>query len=244
MKPLKLSIGIRPSRAMFRLSTVGGSLIDELLSTTESSKTFKKIFKHVEQDGVKHHFRLVGDDHNFFVGINDIQYSIDNYDSKNIIDIDKEVERFISLFAVVNNSLKIKDIRRMGMVCEYRLSSNTEQPSKELIEKLTKFKTEGYPAKFSLQFEQRTPITNTNGLPDFRNQDFWNVIENIYDGEVDADHSAQKMINLMLDVQRYYHPFLNEKAENAIKALAEKYKKQYQIFIEKNKLLGIVNGNE
>lgn len=78
MKPLKLSIGIRPSRAMFRLSTVGGSLIDELLSTTESSKTFKKIFKSVEQDGVKHHFRLVGDDHNFFVGINDIQYSIFN----------------------------------------------------------------------------------------------------------------------------------------------------------------------
>lgn len=242
MKPLKLSIGIRPSRAMFRFSTLSGTLIDELLTSAERSKTYKKLFQHVEQDGGKSHFRLLGDGYSFFVGVNDVQYSVDNYESKKILDVDIEIERFISLFNVVNSALKIRDIRRIGMVCEYRLPSNTDLPSRELIEKFTKFSPTGFPAKFNLQFEQRYPITSTTGVPDFRTDDFWNVIESFYDGEADAEHSAAKQINMMLDVQRYYKPLLEEKVDGAIRAVAEKYKKQFVNFKEKSITLGLENG--
>lgn len=92
------------------------------------------------------------------------------------------------------------------MVCEYRTPSKTALPSKDLLEELTKLEPIGYPAKFQLQFEHRHPITNATGVPDFRTDDFWNIIESYYDGEIDAYHSATRQINLMLDVQRYYNP--------------------------------------
>lgn len=242
MKPLKLSIGIRPSRAMFRFSTLSGTLIDELLASSERSKTHKRMFQHVEQDSAKSHFRLVGDGYSLFAGVHDVQYSVDNYESKKILDIDIEIERFIALFTVVNSTLKIRDIRRIGMVCEYRLPSNTELPSKELIEKFTRFTPDGFPAKFNLQFEQRFPITSVTGVPDFRTDDFWNVIESFYDGEADAEHSASKQINMMLDVQRYYRPLLEDKVDGAIRAVAEKFGKHFPKLNEKAKILGIDNG--
>lgn len=244
MKPLKLTIGMKTSRPMFRLSAIGGLLIDELLANTTHLKSFSKVFKLVEQDGVKNNFRLSGDNHNFYVGLNDIQYSIDYYNSKSILDIDYEISRFISLYEVVNNSLEINDIHRIGMVCEYQVSTKTTYVSKELLEKITNYKPDGYPAKFSLQFEQRHPITNAVGIPDFKNLDFWNIIETIYDSEIDTEHSTPESISLMLDVQRYYSPYMNDKPANALKALLEKYKKQLQSFVEKNRFLGIADGNE
>lgn len=228
---------------MFRFSSLGGALIDEILSASEKSKTLKKLFKQVEQDGEKSHFRLVGENCNLLVGVNDIQYSIDNYDSKVALDPEIEIEKFVSLFSVINNTLKVRDVRRIGMVCEYRIASDTDLPSRELTEKLTKLKPEGFPAKFQLQFEQRHAIAGVTGIPDFRTDDFWNVIESIYDGEIDADHSASRQINFMLDVQRYYKPLLEDKIDNAIRSVAEKYKKQYLNFSEKVKALGLVNGN-
>ena len=242
MKPLKMSIGIRPARAMFRFSTLGGALIDEILAYTEKSKHSRKIFKHVEQDGDKSHFRLVGDSCSLFVGTHDVQYSVDHYEAKSTLEINTEVDRFISLFLAINSSLKMRDIRRIGMVCEYRTPSKTALPSKDLLEELTKLEPIGYPAKFQLQFEHRHPITNATGVPDFRTDDFWNIIESYYDGEIDAYHSATRQINLMLDVQRYYNPLLEDKFDSAIRSLAEKYNKQFGIFAEKAKSLGVVDG--
>lgn len=242
MKPLKMSIGIRPSRAMFRFSTLGGSLIDEILTYTEKSKNSKKLFKHVEQDGDKSHFRLVGDSCSLFVGIHDVQYSVDHYESKSAIEINAEVDRFISLFSTANSSLKMRDIRRIGMVCEYQVPSKTALPSRDLLEEFTKFEPIGYPAKFQLQFEHRHPIASPTGAPDFRTDDFWNIIESYYDAEMDAEHSTTRKINLMLDVQRYYNPLLEDKVDSAIRSLADKYNKQFSTFSEKAKSLGVVDG--
>lgn len=242
MKPLKMSIGIRPARAMFRFSSLGGALIDEILTYTDKSKNSKKLFNHVEQGGDKSHFRLFGDNCSLFVGTHDVQYSVDHYESKSSFEINTEIDRFISLFSTINTSLKIRDIRRIGMVCEYRTQSKTELPSRELLEEFTKFEPVGYPAKFHLQFEHRHPILNSIGVPDFRTDDFWNIIESYYDGEMDADHSMVKQKNFMLDVQRYYNPLLEDKIDNAIRSLAEKYSKQFDIFSKKAKTLGAVDG--
>ncbi|QKO22410.1 hypothetical protein [Rhodoferax sp. BAB1] len=242
MKPLKFTVGLRPAKSMFRFSTWAGSLVDDLLASAERSKTTKGLFKTVEQAADKSHFRLIGEKHTLFAGVKDVQFSVDYYDSDSTLDIDAEIDRFISLFSVVNAALKIRDVRRIGIVCEYRFPSKTDQPSRELIEKITHFKTDGFPAKFQLQFEQRHPITATTGIPDFRTEDFWNVLETYYDGEVDTDHSAKHEINLMLDVQRYYAPLLEEKIDAAIRAVSEKYKKQLAIFREKAKTVGLENG--
>jgi hypothetical protein len=241
MKPLKMSIGIRPERPMFRFLTIGGALIDEILTYTEKSKN-SKLFKEVEQGGDKSHFRLKGDNCSLFVSTHDVQYSVDHYDSETAMVFEAEVGQFISLFSTLNSSLKMRGIRRIGMVCEYRFPSKTELPSKELLEGLTKFKPAGYPAKFQLQFEQRHPISNAIGVPDFRTDDFWNIIESFYDAEADLDHSAEKQINLMLDVQRYYSPLREDKLDTEIRALVDKYKKQFFIFSEKAKSLGVVDG--
>ena len=58
---------------------------------------------------------------------------------------------------------------------------------------------------------------------------------------MDADHSARRHINLMLDVQRYYAPLLEDKIDGAVRSIAQKYNKQFEVFCNKAKSLGVVD---
>lgn len=249
MKPKKFTVGLRPSRKLFRVSTWAGQLIDELLVETSKIKqktnSHSAIFQNVEQAQNGSHFRLVGDHHNLLVSVNDILYTADYYESENtFVSIEEEVDQFISFFGVINNLLKPRGIRRVGIVSEYRIDSKTELPSKELLEAFTKIERAGYPAKFQVQFESRHPIQAKTGIPDLKTDDFWNIIETYYDGEADTDHSTRRAINTMLDVQRYYNPLLNDKFEDAIRVVLQRYQKEAKGFEAITSSLGAKNGDK
>lgn len=228
---------------MFRLSTLSGSMIDDFLQFAERTKSLKKMFTQVEQDAGKSHFKLTGDESSLLVGSHDILFTTDYYDSQKVLDIESEVDKFVQIFSNINSSIKVREIRRIGIVCEYRNKSRTELPSRELIESITKIPPDGFPAKFQLQFEQRHPISTITGVPDIRTDDFWNVIESFYDGEVDADHSSSKQINVSVDVQRYYKPLLDDKFEGSIRGVKDRFISESKKIFDKPYLLGLLNGD-
>lgn len=243
LKPKKISIGVRSAKPIFGLSSISGTLIDDLLSHSEKNKSLKNLFTQVEQDAGKSQFKLIGDCTSLFVGIQDIVYTTDHYESGKSIIIDEEIEKFSSLISCIAPALKSSGTRRIGIVCEYRTKSKTEQPSRELIEKLTKMSCSGFPAKFQIQFENRQPINTNTGIPDVRTDDFWNIIESLYDSENDTDHSLTKHINVMIDVQRYYKPLLKDKFENALKVVTNKFNLESKIILEKPYIKELMNGD-
>ena len=73
--------------------------------------------------------------------------------------------------------------------------------------------------------------------------DIWNVIESFYDGEVDADHSSSKQINVSVDVQRYYKPLLDDKFEGSIRGVKDRFISESKKIFDKPYLLGLLNGD-
>lgn len=237
---------MRSAVGVFRVATWSGVLIDELLSelTTLKSKSKDKtsIFQNIEQAQDRSYFRMTGEHHSMLVSVNDIQYSVDNYDNAHAIDIQREINQFLSFFKIINNTLKLKGVRRIGIVCEYQFNSKTDCPSKELIDTLTTLRPSGHLAKFQLQFERRHPIQAKTGIPDFQTDDFWNVIETYYDSEIDSEHSTQNSISAMFDVQRYYSPLLGEKFDDAVNAVYQRYLSEAKTLEASASTLGVKRG--
>lgn len=218
-------------------------MIDKLLAHIEKTKSLTKTFTQVEQDTGKSQFKLIGEHASLFVGIQDILFSADHYITGKPISINEEAEKFLSLLTCITEQLQPSDVRRIGIVCEYRSKSKTELPSRELLNEITKISSDGFPAKFQLQFERRHPITTTTGIPDIRTDDFWNVIESFYDSENDVDHSLPKHINLLIDIQRYYKPLLKDRFDSAVRGVVERYQSEAQKIFEKSYVQGLMNGN-
>jgi len=243
MKLLKLSIGIVPARTMFRVSSLGGLAIDELLKSA-SSKTNSNadIYENIEQDSTGLTFRLTGRLKNLSIGHRNIAYTADHYDATEAIKFHDEVESFKKQLKVINGVIHLSDITRIGIVCEYRVDKEIASPSADLLEKITKFQPVEYPGKFLYQLEHRHHITNKVGVPTINRDDFWNVIESIYDSESDANHSKKGKINLTLDVQRYYYPMMNGNIGDGVTAVATQYEKRFDVFTQKLKKIALQHG--
>lgn len=104
--------------------------------------------------------------------------------------------------------LHVRNIRRIGIVAEHQIPAKDAKASEALLGTLTSITSAGHPAKFILKIEDRRFPTK-GGIPDFKKDDFINVIREYYDSDVDADHANDGHINANIDVQRYYSPLFN-----------------------------------
>ncbi|MBI5439464.1 MAG: hypothetical protein HY936_11075 [Nitrosomonadales bacterium] len=92
------------------------------------------------------------------------------------------------------------------------------------MDKLTSLKSNGFPAKFHLSFEDRKNV-GVGGLPDPAKDDFINVIRTYYDSLLDVEHPEADSINTNLDVQRYYSPIFKGAPFEEITKLKKEYDK-------------------
>ncbi|HEX5093796.1 MAG TPA: hypothetical protein VFV84_14000, partial [Burkholderiales bacterium] len=148
-------------------------------------------------------------------------FTTDHYERGNRVDFDDVFKEFDLLWRACDSVLKVRDVRRVGIVGEYRITP-TKNPSAALME-FTRLAPRGIPAKFQLQFETRMLTTGASGLPDVKTADFWNTIESYYDSELDQEHADSGQITAMLDVQRYYMPLLNGNVPDELRKLKRRY---------------------
>jgi len=155
------------------------------------------------------------------VDTDNVVFTKDHYVKSGRIDFNDVFREFQAIWQACDAVLKVRDIRRIGMVGEYRIVP-PNNPSAALLS-FTHIEARGVPAKFQMQFESRVLTTGDSGLPDVKTSDFWNTIESYYDSALDTEHSEEGQITAMIDVQRYYMPLLDGNVPDDVRKLKRRY---------------------
>ena len=172
-----------------------------------------------------------------------ISFTKDFYVSGGSYDFSKAIAEFKTVWSAINKILVVHDIRRIGIVAEYRYDVDAKQPSKWLREKLTKLQTQRVTEKFHLRFEERE-LASDGKAPDPMKSDFINYIYSYYDGAIDAYHTQPDAMNATLDVQRYFTPVLNGDVVDEVQKLNKHFVAAEKTLDAHLKSLGAANGQK
>ncbi len=217
---------------MFRVSSLAGQIIDEILSNQGKKHLADDYYSEVSTMADTGAFALINKKLGNILSVkrNDITFTKDAYTLQNKnISISKTIKEFSAIWNILNNQLKVRDIRRIGIVAEHQVKKDNQ--SKLLLNALTSFKTPAHPGKFLLRYEDRRP-TKEGITPDINKSDFINVIYNYYDSEIDQQHPTKNAINMNIDLQRYYSPLISSNINDEIHKLAKQFEGEERQFIE------------
>ncbi|TDP63243.1 hypothetical protein DES47_105247 [Roseateles toxinivorans] len=237
----KFTIGVQPFAKMFRVYGKGGEVVDAVLRL-RTKGLHDDFFSEVVVSNDRTAFRLSSEDQLNSLQLTDENFTFtkDYYEANTSFDFKKVLDEFRLIWSAVNAVLNIQDVRRIGMVAEYRYSAETKSASGWLREKLTKLETQLLTEKFQLRFEERAPASD--GLaPDPKKADFINYIYNFYDASMDASHPSPGSIDVNLDVQRYFAPVINSSVPDEILKLHKHFEKAEGHLDDKVKAFGAMS---
>jgi hypothetical protein len=219
----KFTIGVLPIVKMFRMNSLGGVAIDQLLRL-RLKELPEDYFTSVSPLAPRMGF-VVHDSSRatiFSMTEESISFTKDYFETDKSFDFKKVLEEFKLVWSTINSVLKVQDIRRIGMVAEYRLSISEASPSDWLRDKFIKWPSDRYADKVRLNFEERGP-TKDGKPPNQATDDFINYIYTLYDGVLDAQHPSSEHMFVNLDVQRYFSPVLNGRVEDEVLKLHQHF---------------------
>lgn len=173
------------------------------------------------------------------VDMDQFVFTKDYYETERSFDLEKSISEFRSIWKSANEVLKMKDIRRIGIVAEHQVSVTQGTSGKTLIAAFTKIRPLGHPAKVQLRYEDRA-LTREGAIPNINTNAFFNVIYDIYDSELDVNHPLVDHINANIDFQKYYSPLFNGNVSDEVKVLKTEFLKKRNSFEADLKERGIV----
>ncbi len=240
VKVNKLVLGIRTSLTMFRVAPLSGQIIDEVLSCRGKKPLDDEYYSDVATNLEQGFFMLQNLElgNTLHIDKKNIVFIKDGYEQSNKdISLNKAINEFSFVWNILNERLKVRDIRRIGIVAEHQVKKNNG--SKVLIESFTSLSLPPHPAKFHLKYEERKP-TKEGLAPDIEKDDFMNVIYSFYDSEIDTEHPTPDAVNLNIDVQRYYSPLISSNVSKEISNLSRQFENEEKKFISLLKEKGLV----
>lgn len=225
-------IGIRPASKMFRMTSLSGLIIDTILSERGSNKQLdEKYYTQIARNNETGNYQLYNEElgNALKLDLDNVIFIKDYYKITKSFSFDKVLTEFKQIWTIVNDILKLKDIRRIGMVAEHQIVTGEANVNKQLIKSLTTFNKTTHPAKFLLRVENRYP-TKEGIAPDIKKDDFVNVIHDIYDSERDTENPREGSFNANIDIQRYYSPLLKANVVEEVKKLNKTFMKETKKF--------------
>jgi len=204
----KFTLGIQPFTKCFRVQGLGGTVADAVLQL-RGNKLPEDYFSEFFSDLEKKVHRLSSKANFLQITESEISFTKDYYDSDSSFRFEKVLEEFRILWKCLNGILNITDIRRIGMVAEYRYEVGGENNSEWLRAKLTTIPTFGLSAKTALIFEERSD-RQTGAAFDPKKDDFSTTIYTLYDSMSDGSHPIDGFVNLSVDAQRYFSPLISK----------------------------------
>jgi len=240
----KITIGVAPFAKMFRVSSQGGATVDALLRL-RTKNLADDYFEEVGSDAERKNFRIMKSDYSNVVQITEdaITFTKDFYVSGGSYDFGKFIAEFKIVWNAINKTMAVHDIRRIGIVAEYRYEVDANKPSRWLREKLTTLKTQRITEKFHLRFEEREFASDGNA-PDPQKSDFINYIYAYYDGAMDGQHVQPGALNATLDVQRYFTPVHNGDVADEVQKIYKHFVAAEKTLDGHLKSLGAANGKK
>lgn len=242
MKIDKLVVGIRTVSKMFRVQALGGVVLDNILALRGKEGFSDDYYTEVTQSADRFQYGLKNDKlgNYFHVDTEGIVFTKDNYDKDSKLSLDKVIQECRLLWEVANSTMKIDDIRRIGIVAEHQISTKDNPAAKKMIETFTKFKQPAHSGRFMLRYEDRRP-TKEALAPDIEKSDFLNVIYSFYEGDLDAHHPKKDALNANIDVQRYFSPLLKKSCFDEVNKLAKLFDTEKKSYEDKLKGMGVLS---
>ncbi len=175
------------------------------------------------------------------IDASNVIYTRDHYDKAHTADWNELKSEFVSIWNLIKKTKKINEVRRIGVVAEYKISCPNNDQSSVLMDKVTKLGIQDGNKKFQLAYETHYPLDKTD-TSSTENQEFINVIHQIYDGLIDGHHSEDGYIHVLLDVQHYYAPVSqSSKVIDEVTKLYKVFSEHESELKEQLKKLGLIN---
>lgn len=204
----KFTLGFQPETKAFRVESLRGIIIDELLRAigNEIPETYYTSIA----EGTGGLISLTNKDQSNLLNVDrqNIVLTKSAYENESHVNTDETFKEFSKLFEIIQKTVKFRGIRRIGFVAEHRFDSE-KGSSGHLLQMLSKIPNKNNPANFSLHFEARGPVPGQ--LFDTSKGAFVNCIYDFYDSTMDAQFPTEGKINANFDFQRYYSPSLDTK---------------------------------
>lgn len=203
-------IGVLLNKRMFRLSSSGGLLVDEILALKDSEALFgEEYFTQIGMSSNPDDLHVTFTDeykcNNLIVKSDQIIFKKTAQDDNAAVSPDKAHREFETLWKKIDAVLKLPAARRIGIVAEFRISeSKPSSAANELIKNLLTIKAPEHSGRFQLTYEDRQ-LKPDGGIPDKESDDYWNTIYTYYLSERDETPEEGK-INANIDVQKYFNP--------------------------------------
>lgn len=238
----KFSIGVQPFTKMFRMLGVAGSVCDAVLRL-RSKALADDFYKEVGWSNDRTVCRLSNGTLGNLLTLTEesVVFTKDCHENDKTFSFDKTLAEFKTVYAALNAILNIQDIRRVGLVAEYRLTVDAKSPSSWLREKLSTSPSTLVTDKFFMKYEERE-FAADGRAPDPKKADFINYIYHFYDSVLDADHSKPGFVDVNLDVQHYFAPVLNSSVPDEVQKLHRHFEAAQKRLLERLKALGAIHG--
>lgn len=232
----KLTLGLRTENKTFRIDSIWGMLVDSILEARgkEIPNTYYTQIAETSKKGV---VNLLNEDegNSLLITRQDIAFTKDAYPNGHV-NLDEAFSEFSRVWNVVQKTLKLKGVRRIGIVAEHRLNPPNNN-NLELMAKLTKLTGKENVANFSLHFENRVPV-KAGTVIDVQKGSFTNLIYDFYDSAIDTTDSEVGKINANFDYQNYFTPSLDTRISEEMENHFYAFKKELVKFDDELKRLG------
>lgn len=226
----RVVIGIQFNRKIFRVSSFGGQLIDEMLDLRDTDKGLDSEYftrvstsNNVEDTYVS----LTNDNKTHELIISSSSMTLRVYETKDNTNVntDRVIKEFELFWKRADKVLSFPAIRRIGIVAEYRLNASSEHSaSNDLVNALLKKPSNKHSGRFHLSYENHD--LNKDGTPPKTTlDDYWNTIFSFYSSDRDESPEDGK-INANIDVQKYYSPAKKSGVLAELRKVKERFVKE------------------
>jgi hypothetical protein len=233
----KLTLGLQPENKAFRVSSLAGQIVDTVLEARgkEIPDTYYTQFG---ETGKADTISLLGEKgcNLLLVDRQNVAFTKSAYPNGHI-NLDETISEFTKIWSIIQKVVKLKGIRRVGLVAEHRFDA-AKNNNIELLKTLTQFPHRNYPANFSLHYESRIPAKPADSLDTVKGA-YSNLIYDFYDSALDTTAPEEGKINANLDYQKYYSPSLESRIVEEIEAHFYAFKKELQTFEDELAKLGL-----
>lgn len=237
----KITIGIRPAHKLFRIAGDWGAAVDAVLSLRGSKPLLDpEYFTNVGRNDERMAYRVhnEGAGHSLTLTTEDVIFTKHRYGQDGSVNVDKFMTEFEAVWSAVNETLKIKTIRRVGIVAEHRVR-DVDDPSRLLASALVRYPAPQHSARFTCVFENRIP-KNGDEAPDPKKSAFTNLIYQFYDSEADSEVPESRAYNLNLDVQHFYAPHLTGGIVQSVHIVRRDFEAKWREFEAHLDKLGLI----
>lgn len=238
----KVVIGVRFSKKSFKLSSLSGIVIDDILALRETNKRFGSNFLNKfssDLDPSNLHVKFLDDKgiYSLIIQPDQIAYIKSADTDTASVNVEQTIKDFEILWKTANKILKFDDIRRIGLVGEFHIKAKSETSApNQLIDALLNIEAPKFSGHFNLRYEDRDL-----GLDGDKNTaDYWNTLYSFYPSELDVDFPVKGRINANMDVQKFYNPAKSEPLRE-LRVIKDKFTEKKAKFKELNKTLGLVD---